>query len=213
MWQHTKKHGENLTCSSFYVASLLPILKDTMYLINIDANASVIILLAPRCGMKVNLVKMFRFIHCICKLLQVWKIHGFSLALAFQACFLGTESLVKETSRKRDLVVHLPELIFQSSFVLTAFDSIISFLLWYFILNSAENQMPLSQSHPIVMQCFQFAWKIIHVNNSPLFMSYLPKSCQRAAQCKPCCHKVSVHLKAWGDLPSVNSNELKILGT
>lgn len=76
--------------------------------------------------------------------------------------------------------------------------------------------MPLSQSHPIVLQCFQFAWKIIHVNNSPLFMSYLPKSCQRATQCKPClqsfCHKVSVHMKAWSDLPSVNSNELKVLG-
>lgn len=73
--------------------------------------------------------------------------------------------------------------------------------------------MPLSQSHPIVLQCFQFAWKIIHVNNSPLFISYLPKSCQRATQCKPCCHKVSVHLKAWSDLPSVNSNELKVFGT
>lgn len=117
------------------------------------------------------------------------------------------------TSRKRDLVVHLPKTIFQSSFVLAAFDSIISFLLRYFILNSAENLMPLSQSHPIVLQCFQFAWKIIHVNNSPLFMSYLPKSCQRATQCKPCYHKVSVHLKAWSDLPSVNSNELKVLGT
>lgn len=117
------------------------------------------------------------------------------------------------TSRKRDLVVHLPELIFQSSFVLAGFDSIISFLLWYFILNSAEILMPLSQSHPIVQRCFQFAWKIIHVNNSPLFMSYLPKSCQRATQCKPCCHKVSVHLKAWSHLPSANSNELKVLGT
>lgn len=127
--------------------------------------------------------------------------------MPFQAWISGN------TSRKRDLVVHLPELIFQSRFVLAAFDSIISFLLWYFILNSAENLIPLSQSHPIVLQCFQFALKIIHVNNPPLFMSYLPKSCQGATQCKPCCHEVSVHLKAWSDLPPVNSNELKVLGT
>lgn len=92
--------------------SLLPVvLQGSMYLIQLLAfckseslklekttkiiwfthQTSVIVLLTPRGGMKLNLVKVFRF---------VCRVHSFSnledlhlLPLAFQACFLGTESL------------------------------------------------------------------------------------------------------------------------
>lgn len=139
---------------------------------------------------------------------QVWKICSSLLALAFSGMFSG-HWISDTTSRKRDLVVQLSQLIFESSFVQVTFVFVMSFLLWYFMCSPADNLVPLSYSHCAVLWCFQFAWKIIHANNSPLFMSYLPKSCWRATQYEPYCQKASVYIKACSDLPAMNSNEFK----
>lgn len=146
-------------------------------------------------------------------MLGLWSSLGLDkLHLSFTSGFSGMFSghwISGNTSRKSDLVVQLPQHISESSFVLVAFVFVVSFLQWYFMFSPADNLVPLSHIHPIVLQCFQFAWKIIHVNNSPLFMSYLPKSCQRATQYKCCCQKASVYFIAQSDLSSVSSNEFK----
>lgn len=114
--------------------------------------------------MKVNLVQMSRFLCCICEVLQVLNLQLF-LNFGFSGMFSGYR-ISGNTSRKKDLVVQLPQLIFEGRFVLVPFVFVISFLLWYFMFSPADNLVPLSHSLPIVLQCFQFALEA----NGKLFM-------------------------------------------
>lgn len=59
------------------------------------------------------------------------------------------------TSRRRDLVVQLPQLIYESSFVPVAFIFVTFFLLWYFMSSPADYLMSLSYSHCSLIVLFR----------------------------------------------------------
>lgn len=147
--------------------SLLPVvLQGSMYLIQLLAfckseslklekttkiiwfthQTSVIVLLTPpRGGMKLNLVKVFRFVCRVHSFSNLEDLHLF-LTSGISGMFSG-HWISGATSRRRDLVVQLPRLIYESSFVLVAFVFVISFLPWYFMFSPADYLMSLSYSH------------------------------------------------------------------